>query len=45
MGLQLAPNGLDCTADYLTIENLRASQTDYVTPGTIPDACSCDKWW
>jgi hypothetical protein len=37
-GSSSAPNGLNCTAvDYLTIENLRASQADYVTPGTTPD--------
>jgi len=35
-GASTTPNGLNCGVDYLTIENLRASQNDYVTPGTIP---------
>ena len=35
-GSSPAPNGLNCNADYLTIENLKAYQTDYVTPGSGP---------
>jgi len=35
-GSSTTPNGLNCNADYLTIENLKAYQSDYVTPGSGP---------
>ena len=35
-GSSPTPNGINSGVDYLTIENLRASQSDYVTPGTTP---------
>jgi hypothetical protein len=35
-GSSPTPNGINSGVDYLTIENLRASQSDYVTPGTAP---------
>lgn len=35
-GSSTRPNGLNCNADYLTIENLKAYQSDYVTPGSGP---------
>jgi hypothetical protein len=35
-GSSSTPNGINSGVDYLTIENLRASQSDYVTPGTVP---------
>jgi len=36
-GQSVNPVGFNCNADYLTLEHIRAHQSDYVTPGSAPD--------